>query len=291
MGTQVLAAIVRSTQCQCSAVMSKARLFYNYLRFSPSYAAGCAHRTRASRKRLNLHGKAVLACVKKYRDVHQLAFDDWVQGPGQVCLSAPTVLPEFLTADGLNVGHPSDIYLRFPFGVNGWTVKELMAAVSAMVPSMARNENSARLTPVVEKNLWRDIYLSYLIKNYPEAELWRIGAEAMLVERFIGKVEPTGRRMNSSQDHERRLLVATVLRHKAWAHNISEYAAIDQFPCKDPLPFEQQFLDLQGVNLNANLAAHSQEESLYARQQVILCTGSTGRVSVEPSLKHQGVLF
>ena len=57
--------------------------------------------------------------------------------------------------------------------------------------------------------------------------MWRIGAEAMLVERFIGKVEPTGRRMNSSQDYERRLLVATVLRHKAWAHNISEYAAMD----------------------------------------------------------------
>jgi hypothetical protein len=223
--------------------MSKARLFYNYLRFSPSYAAGCVHRNRASPKRLNLHGRAVLACVEKYRDVHQLAFDDWVQGPGQICLSAPNVLPEFQTADSLKIGHPSDIYLRFPFGLNGWTVKELMAAVSDMVPSITKNKNSTRLTPVVEKNLWRDIYLSYLIKNYPEAELWRIGAEAMLVERFIGKVEPTGRRMNSSQDHERRLLVATVLRHKAWAHNISEYAAMDQFPCKDPLPFEQQFLD------------------------------------------------
>ena len=291
MKTQVLTAIVRSTQCQWNAAMSKARLFYNYLRFSPSYAAGCVHRTRASRQKLNKHGRAVLACVGKYRDVHQLAFEDWVQGPGRVCLSEPTSLPEFQNANTLKVGHPSDIYLRFPFGLNGWTVRDLMAAVSAMVPSIAKNKNLTRLTPVVEKNLWRDIYLSYLIKNYPEAELWRIGAEAMLVERFIGKIEPTGRRMNSSQDYERRLLVATVLRHKAWAHNISEYAAMDQFPCKDPLPFEQQFLDLQGVNLNANLAAHSQEESLYARQQVILCTGSTGRVSEEPSLKHQGVLF
>ena len=291
MKTQVLTAIVRSTQCQWNAAMSKARLFYNYLRFSPSYAAGCVHRTRASRQKLNKHGRAVLACVGKYRDVHQLAFEDWVQGPGCVCMSEPTSLPEFQNANTLKVGHPSDIYLRFPFGLNGWTVKDLIAAVSAMVPSIAKNKNLTRLTPVVEKNLWRDIYLSYLIKNYPEAELWRIGAEAMLVERFIGKVEPTGRRMNSSQDYERRLLVATVLRHKAWAHNISEYAAMDQFPCKDPLPLEQQFLDLNGVNLNANLAAHSQEESLYARQQVILCTGSTGRVSEEPSLKHQGVLF
>jgi len=233
----------------------------------------------------------VLTSVDKYCDVHRLSFNDWIQGPGCVCLTVPTTHPEFLTADTLKVGHPSDIYLRFPFGRNGWTVQELMTAVSAMVPSILRNESAARLTPVVQKNLWRDIYLSYLIKNYPEAELWRIGAEAMLVERFIGKVEPTGRRMNSSQDYERRLLVATVLRHKAWAHNISEYAAMDQFPCKDPLPFEQQFLDLQGVNLNSNLAPHSLEESLYARQQVILCTGSIGRVSLEPSIKHQGVLF
>ena len=120
---------------------------------------------------------------------------------------------------------------------------------------------------------------------------WLKDQKLELVQAVTKGSNLTGCRMNSSQDHERRLLVATVLRHKEWAHNISEYAAIDQFPCKDPLPFEQQFLDLNGVNLNANLAAHSQEESLYARQQVILCTGSTGRVSVEPSLKHQGVLF
>ena len=291
MVTKTLTAIVRSTQCRWSFAASKARLFYNYLRFSPSYAAGCAHKLRKSRKKLNKHGRTVLASVDKYCDVHRLSFNDWIQGPGCVCLTVPKILPEFLTADTLKVGHQSDIYLRFPFGRNGWTVQELMTAVSAMVPSISRNESAARLTPVVQKNLWRDIYLSYLIKNYPEAELWRIGAEAMLVERFIGKVEPTGRRMNSSQDYERRLLVATVLRHKAWAHNISEYAAMDQFPCKDPLPFEQQFLDLQGVNLNSNLAPHSLEESLYARQQVILCTGSIGRVSLEPSIKHQGVLF
>jgi len=74
-------------------------------------------------------------------------------------------------------------------------------------------------------------------------------------------------------------------------HQVSFYTTVGGVVLLKDKPFEQQFLDLQGVNLNANLAAHSQEESLYARQQVILCTGSTGRVSVEPSLRHQGVLF
>ena len=90
---------------------------------------------------------------------------------------------------------------------------------------------------MVEKNLWRDVYLSYLIKNYPETELWRLGAEAMLVDRFIGKVEPTGRRMNASQDHERRLLVATVIRHReclsstVWRVDFEKASCFQWFGC------------------------------------------------------------
>ncbi len=52
-----------------------------------------------------------------------------------------------------------------------------------MVPSVAREYGCIRLTPVMQKNLWRDVYLAYLLKNYPEAELWRLGAEAMLVDK------------------------------------------------------------------------------------------------------------
>jgi hypothetical protein len=200
-------------------------------------------------------------------------------------------MPELMTAQDLVVGHQSDLFIRFPQGANAMPQLEFLTWVAAMVPSVAREYAAIRLTPVMQKNLWRDVYLAYLIKNYPEEELWRLGAEAMLVERFIGKVEPTGRRMNSSQDYERRLLVATVVRHRTWATNISEYAAIDQFPCKAALPNEQQCLDLQPVDLVAQLGSHSLEESLYARAQVIRCTGATGKVSMEPSFKHQGVLF
>ncbi|PUE38651.1 hypothetical protein B9Z50_16460 [Limnohabitans sp. Bal53] len=174
---------------------------------------------------------------------------------------------------------------------------ELLAMIASMVPTAAKGRPDRqdyavlRLTPVLQKNLWRDVYLAYLIKNYPEAELWRLGAEAMLVDRFIGKVEPMGRRMNSSQDYERRLLVAMVVRHRAWAANISEYAAIDKFPCKEALPNDQQCLELQAIDLLPHLTSHSLEESMYARRQVIRCTGAVGMVSAEPSLKHQGLLF
>jgi hypothetical protein len=97
--------------------------------------------------------------------------------------------------------------------------------------------------------------------------------------------------MNASQDYERRLLVATVIRHREWALNVSEHAAEDRFPCKDPLSTQQLCLDMPAVNLSAHLAWHAEEESHYARQQVLLLAKAQGRVPATPYLKDQGVLF
>ena len=292
-----MAGLAQSTKRHCVAAMTSARLFYNYLRLSPSYAAGGLHGLRSSGSKLNRHGAKVLACVNKYRDVHKTSFEDWVAGVGSVRIKATSRMPQIVTAQTLVVGHQSDLFIRFPYGRNAMPQLELLAMIASIVPSAVKDRSTSqdhagmRLTPVVQKNLWRDVYLAYLIKNYPEAELWRLGAEAMLVDRFIGKVEPTGRRMNSSQDHERRLLVAMVVRHRAWAANISEYAAIDRFPCKEVLPNDQQCFELQAVDLVPHLTCHSLEESMYARRQVIRCTGAVGLVSAEPSFKHQGLLF
>ena len=297
MVANLLTGLARSTKRHWVAAMISARLFYNYLRLSPSYAAGCLHGLRSTGSKLNRHGAKVLACVSKYRDVHQTSFEDWVAGAGSVRIKAPSRMPEIVTAQTLEIGHQSDLFIRFPYGRNAMPQLELLAMIASMVPTAVKGRTNSqdhtvlRLTPVLQKNLWRDVYLSYLIKNYPEAELWRLGAEAMLVDRFIGKVEPTGRRMNSSQDYERRLLVAMVVRHRAWAANISEHAAIDKFPCKLALPNDQQCLELHAVDLLPHLTCHSLEESMYARRQVIRCIGAVGMVPAEPSFKHQGLLF
>lgn len=297
MVANLLTGLARSSKRNWVSAMTSARLYYNYLRLSPSYAAGCLHGLRNTGSKLNRHGAKVLVCVNKYRDVHKTSFEDWVTGAGIVRINAPSSMPEIVTAQTLVVGHQSDLFIRFPRGLNAMPQLELLAMIATMVPTAIKDrfgsqDNTAlRLTPVLQKNLWRDVYLAYLIKNYPEAELWRLGAEAMLVDRFIGKVEPMGRRMNSSQDHERRLLVAMVIRHRAWAANISEYAAIDKFPCKEALSNDQQCLELQAVDLLPHLTCHSMEESMFARRQVIRCTGAVGMVSAEPSFKHQGLLF
>ena len=76
----------------------------------------------------------------------------------------------------------------------------------------------------------------------------------------------------------------------AWAANISEHAAIDEFPCKEGLPRKQNCVDLGAVDLLSQLGSHSREEFMHAGAQVKRCTGAVGRVSMEPSFKHQVVL-
>ncbi|NBT83225.1 MAG: hypothetical protein EBT56_16865 [Betaproteobacteria bacterium] len=72
---------------------------------------------------------------------------------------------------------------------------------------------------------------------------------------------------------------------------MAEHAAVDRFPCKDAITHEQMYLALPAVDLTRQLADHAREESLFARQQVLVHTKALGRVSSTPYLKEQGVLF
>lgn len=50
----------------------------------------------------------------------------------------------------------------------------------------------------------------------------------------------------------------------AWAANISEHAAIDEFPCKEGLPRHQNCVELGAVDLPSRLGSHSREEFMHA---------------------------
>jgi hypothetical protein len=115
MKVNLMTSLVKSAKGQLSSAMACARLFYNYLRLSPSYAAGCLHKARGVGQKLNRHGAKVLACVDKYRDVHQTSFDDWVKGAGRFRADMPSLLPELQTSKTLatNLGFsfkPSNCY-------------------------------------------------------------------------------------------------------------------------------------------------------------------------------------
>ena len=264
------------------------RLFFNYLKLSPSYAAGCHRIASGAKTKLNAHGKKVLSCVEAYGDVNQCQYGEWMAGQGCKCYSERDAV-EVRTANELASISKSDLLLCFPNGVNTMTDKELLAFIKTNVP---KSEGSnTRLTPVVVKNLWKNIYLSYLMFSNPDVELWRIGAEAMLVDRFVGTIDPIGRRMNASEDHARRHLTLTVVRHHEWAFNTAEHAAVDDFPCKAKLGETQGCFDFTDACRAQQLFSQGAEEMGNARAEVIRCSGSHRKLSVKPTLHHQGLLF
>ena len=269
-------------------VLACARLRFNFLKLSPSYAAGChLLASGVGKPKVNAQGRAVLKTISRYGDVSKVKFQEWALTNTQTFMSDRDAI-EIYSGNMLKSISKSDLVLCFPNGINKMADQDLLAFIHSHVPKV---DALPRLTPVAEKNLWKNIYLSYLTFSNPQEELWRLGAEAMLVDRLVGKINPAGRRMNFSQEHERRHLTLTVVRHRKWAFNIAEHAAVDDFPCKEQFGLEQGSFDFFDADRAEELFAAGAEEFAHARAQVIRCSRSAVKVSVKPTLDHQGLLF
>ena len=268
--------------------LARARLRFNFLKLSPSYAAGCHQlASGVGKPKVNAQGRTVLKTIGRYGDVSKVKFQEWVLTKSHLCVSNRDAI-EIRSGNDLKSIAKTDLVLCFPNGFNTMTDQDLLAFIKANVPKA--NEN-LRLTPVVTKNLWKNIYLSYLTFSNPQEELWRLGAEAMLVDRFVGKINPAGKRMNFSEEHERRHLTLTVVRHRQWAFNVAEHAAVDDFPCKQQFGLKQGGFDFFDAERAEQLFAAGAEEFAHARAQVIKCSGPAHKVSVKPTLDHQGLLL
>ncbi len=86
-------------------------------------------------------------------------------------------------------------------------------------------------------------------------------------------------------------ITLTVVRHRKWAFNVAEHAAVDDFPCKKQFGLEQGSFDFFDTIHAEQLFTAGTEEFAHARAQVIKCSGSVHKVSVKPTLDHQGLLF
>ena len=268
--------------------LASARLRFNFLKLSPSYAAGCHQLTSGVGKpKVNAQGRAVLKTIGRYGDVSKVKFEEWALTIAHTCMPDRDAI-EIRSGNDLKSFAKTDLVLCFPNGVNTMTDRDLLEFIKAHVPV---GEALPRLTPVVTKNLWKNIYLSYLTFSNPQKELWRLGAEAMLVDRLVGKINPAGKRMNSSEEHDRRHLTMIVIRHRQWAFNVAEHAAMDDFPCKEQFGAVQGGFDFFDADRTQQIFAVGAEEFAHARAQVIRCSRSAHKVSVKPTLDHQGLLF
>ena len=66
-----------------SAWLKESRILFNFLRVSPSYTAAAQYiPSKTNKTKMPLESKQVIKNFKKYGDVQQTRFDDWVKVKG-----------------------------------------------------------------------------------------------------------------------------------------------------------------------------------------------------------------
>lgn len=229
------------------------RLFFNFLRISPSY--GLMDEAQAAKRltsKVPARTRQLIEVFRLLGEVHRTSFCQWA-GPA-------------LLVSGNKTPNQQTLLLTH--------TKPLLIAADCMIFSVPRNmERAQQMTqihlllkthdPKPEKKqpdmrartLWKALACVYAKARYPELELWRIGVLANTVERFKGKLSANEPRALASQAHQRRHLTLMVMRLLVLALVVSENAAIGVFP--------NQEKDM-GVQTEFAFAAHELDRLLSA---------------------------
>jgi hypothetical protein len=96
---------------------------------------------------------------------------------------------------------------------------------------------------------------------------------AMLVDRFIGKLDPLAARHKSGDDYMRRHMTLMVMRHKDRALQVSEQAALGGFPEPQSVKNFQTRFDFEDENFASRLFSLGSQELDCARERVFQLTG------------------
>jgi hypothetical protein len=67
--------------------LARARLRFNFLKLSPSYAAGCHQlASGVGKPKVNAQGRAVLKTIGRYGDVSKVKFEEWALTDAHTCM-------------------------------------------------------------------------------------------------------------------------------------------------------------------------------------------------------------
>ena len=253
-----------------------ARLFFNFLRISPSYTAASQYK-RPNRlpKKMSSENRQVLDTYAKYGCVLSCTFDDWITEHQslELCVKPPII--EVLRGKDRLFICDDDILLKLCGNQEPPSISQLINALSEIWPNTKIKQiHSQVLKGTRLKNMWKDLLLIYTMALNPDLELWRVGSMAMLVDRFIGRLDPLAARQKSGDDHMRRHMTLMVMRHKEFALSVSERAALEQFPSRQLTKDAQSRFNFEDESFSKRLFELGNHEFDCAKNRVSQLTGS-----------------
>ncbi len=240
------------------------RLFFNYLRISPSYRLAAQAGTARITPRMPEHSKAALRCYKRFGDVWQREFEEWA-GPALFPSGNPTRHLQALPPDApyVSTAHRNVTLVVVPNELSSLKKVEEFRAIVA-------GDTSCQRLAVRPKTLWKNLAAVHARARYPDAELWRIGVLAGSVERYSGRIDPWCPRRLARDAAERRHLTLIVIRLLKHALTLAENAAVGLFPHPDPQPWQQLAFAFEDHRLDALLSEAAGDEHLIIRQKLAL---------------------
>lgn len=234
------------------------RLFFNFLRISPSYAL--MDRARAAKRltsKTPVRTRQIIEVFRLLGEVHTESFSRWA-GPALLMSGNRTSKKETLL---LNQSKPFVINANcMIFSVPRTLERAQQMAQFRELLDLHDPKPVRRTVGIRPHTLWKALACVYAKARHPDKELWRIGMLANAVERFKGKVSPDGPRSLASQAEQRRHLTLMVARLILMALLISENAAIGVFPSMQKDMGVQAEFPFEAHQLHKHLSATGDEE-------------------------------
>jgi len=246
------------------------RLFFNFLRFSPTYWQICSNsQTLRLHKHMHEDQRAAIQCHRRYGSVFDTSYHDW-SNMNRIKFkndSKPAI--QLLDGSQARVIQSDDQFIHLPKGSQA-KLDELKLLIDS-VPVKQILSTAVKAVKVRVASLWKIINLVYTRVLNPDIEQWRVGALVKLVKAFEHLLDPWAARSVRGHEDMRRHMNLMVKRWLDRAALIAENAARDLFP-NDQGELHPQFkLNFGDSGFASRLFAQGECEAIYARTRV-LCT-------------------
>lgn len=242
------------------------RLFFNYLRISPSYGLICARGPAKIARKTPESSRRVIETYRKYGNVFSQDFDAWAGSA--LAASGYTTPPHqgLVRREGV---HPLDHgqYLTLHV-LKNLPLKAQLSECERILRLYAAPPQP-RIAPAIrQKTLWKALATVYERARHPDTELWRVGLLANCVERFNGRLDAWTIKKQAQHAEIRRHLTLIVLRFLVLALLVAENAAMGAFPIKLPLDNAQMEFPFAELELHNRLMASGDTEYREIRSRI-----------------------